>query len=332
MPAELVYEVARYVRVGDTDELVDQIRLILDDGTPRLTYTDGSDRSCDREDLCAVVAAEPDLHGVRVDHVTRIHGRPEVIERLPLLLRAFAAPTAAAAEHASASTPDDVSIHEAENCELYVSDEWWAPFQTTDGVRFVPTGGFVGESPILLHEWVGVSFIETASRTSGYFTGELGLITAAVVADIYDPDEDDNVITLSPRGNDAQTVVNWLLHGGFSSDFYSGDNDGLAMLTQLFVDAALRPDRCDRIAGEDLAAGITKYVEGGGATPTAEWAMGAHLDRAVVDGVLELLSQTDPQLADIVTASLDPESPPGRKRATALKELDQAHRKDDKCD
>lgn len=317
MSEEIVCEVARYRRQGDAEELAEQVRLILDDETLHLSYHDGRGTSCDDSDPCEVIATEPDLHQVRVGQVTRIQGYPEVIERLPLLLRV----TVASATPDSAEAITDANIDDAEDCDLYVSDQWWAPWQTTEGLRFCPTGAFVTDSPDLSPAWVQISFIETASRTSGYFTGQLGLITAAVVADIYDPDEDATVVTLSSRADDAQTVANWLLHGGFSRDFYGGDSDGMAMLTQLFVDAALHPDGYDRINGDDLAAGITQYAEGFGSSPTAEWGMSLNLDDAVIHKVLDLLSETDPQLADIVTAARDPESPPGRARAAALKEI-----------
>lgn len=93
--------------------------------------------------------------------------------------------------------------------------------------------------PFFDREWASISFIETMSRTSGYFTGRLKLVTPAVVADFYDPDEDDNQLTIFPRGNDAETVTDWLLRGGFSRDFCCEDDaDGRAMLTQLFVETA----------------------------------------------------------------------------------------------
>jgi hypothetical protein len=126
--------------------------------------------------------------------------------------------------------------------------------------------------------------------TSGFFTGRLGLITPAVVADLYDPDEDDNQLTIFPRGDDAQTVTDWLLHGRFSRDVYSDkDADGQAMLTQLFVERALH--RKPSISGVRLAAGVAQYENTFGANPSAEWSLWVRLNDDVIEGVLHSMCQ-----------------------------------------
>jgi hypothetical protein len=309
MGAEAIYEIARY-REGADGELIERVQLLLlSDGSLRLQYADGQERLCAGDDACSVIAAEPDLNGVRADEVTRIQGRPDVLERLPLLLRGRD-------DDFPEGVDDSPWAYNA-----YVDDERWGALPTTDGLRMFPTGGYAMEfEPFFKTDWASISFIETASRTSGYFTGRLGLITPAVVADFYDPDEDDNALTIFPRGDDAQTVTDWLLYGGFSSDFYRADDfAGLAMLAQLFVEAALPVEPSG--SGDRLAAG-NAYEDTVGASPSAEWSMWISLDDDVIQGVLARLSDLNARLADIVTGALNPDSPPGRARAAALKELD----------
>jgi hypothetical protein len=100
--------------------------------------------------------------------------------------------------------------------------------------------GWVGQ-PLLNTTWGELSFIETGSRTEGTDRTEIGLATDAAVVCFTHPDEEPDVLELYRRGNDADTIVSWLLNGALTSryDFGWGGDERMPTLAQLFVEASL---------------------------------------------------------------------------------------------
>jgi hypothetical protein len=137
-----------------------------------------------------------------------------------------------------------------------------------------------------------------------------------------DPDEDSNQLILKRRGDDAAMVVDWLLGGLMVRDFWGdGDAEGRALMAQLFVEATCGAEPGAHIDGIKLAAGVTPYEDTFGSSISAEWTLSVSLDRDIIGRVLDLLSDLDPRIADIVTAGREPDSPQGRARAEALQEV-----------
>jgi hypothetical protein len=311
MDAETIYEIARYRNDTDPAELIDRVELVaLPDGALMLRYADGHEKSCSGTDAYDIIAAEPDLHGVRTEEVTHIQATPAVLEQLPLLLRGR----------------DDEDPEGVDDCpeefEATVAGDWWSGQSTTDGTRILPTGDtfWTHDEPHFDEKWVEIRFIETASMTSGYFTGTLGLVTPAVVADFYNPDEDANQLTVFARGDDdAQAIADWFQDGAFCRDFCAAE-DGHAMLTRLFAETALGREPSG--TGDRLAAGVTQYVDSFGSSPSAEWSLTLSIDDEIAQSVLRRLGGLDARRADIIAGAVDPDSPPGQARAAALRELD----------
>jgi len=211
MISEFIYRIDRDgvdSEIG-AENLIGRTELVAHEGVLAVRYPDGTERNVTGSDVRTIVASDPALHVINTDS-TSIYGRREVLDHLPLLLQ----------------VGDD---------RHYVEIDGWecAVLETTDGWRVVEEGYRIDNDLVLPVEWAAVSFIEEASRTSGTTSGRLGLITPAVVADFYyDDDGGGRILTLSPRGDDAATLRNWLVSGPFTESFYgSEDHDGRALLT-----------------------------------------------------------------------------------------------------
>jgi hypothetical protein len=220
MRGELVYDIARFSEDPESGESIKRIQVFADGGTFWLRDEDGTEHPFADSDISSIVASTEALHQIRPSQLTKITGGQSIVNRLPLLLTVPPAPT----------NPTDIYREAQVN-----GVDWWA-YETTDGVRMLPYGGSEYE-PRIDPSWVYASFIETDSRTSGMFSGQLGLTTPDVVVDFLNPDDDPNRLSVRRRGDDAQDVTDWLLHGEFYRDFWGDRADGRSLMTQLFVEA-----------------------------------------------------------------------------------------------
>lgn len=284
----MIYEIARDRRDEDGDEPIGRLQLLaLGDGSLRLRRTDGRETSCAEADLAAAIAANPDLHSISPYDVTQLRGRPDVVDRLPLLLRM------------------QDGGHPPESYEVFVDDgrwdERWDVLETTEGLRLIPDGYNLEDTSVLADRWIEVRLVETADRASASFAGQLGLITPSVIAGLYVHDGDTQLAVFS-RDDDVEAVTNWLVRGGFRPDSHPDDRDRRAMLVRLFVDAASSNASGVTISGERLAASVAARPDTFGANSTAEWSMTLSLGAEIISAVLGRVGRLDACLADIVAA------------------------------
>ena len=87
MTAESVYGIARYDVHTENEVLIERAQLFRENGALRRRVDDGPEASCPDNDVAAVIGADPALHEVRANQVTRITGEPAVLEELPFVLR-----------------------------------------------------------------------------------------------------------------------------------------------------------------------------------------------------------------------------------------------------
>ncbi|MGW8936583.1 hypothetical protein [Gordonia terrae] len=255
-----------------------------------------------------MIAGDSQLHMVHVLELTTITAEPELAALLPLVLQA-----------------------EGVGDETLGRDEWevtingasHSPYATAAGAyRLLPDDGFSAvafDTP-----WVSVSFIETGSMTSGTDVATLGLVTPSVVAAVTELDPhvgaDDVPVQLWRRGDakdDARVVVDWLTNNGLV-DYLTTPSE---MLIQLFVDAAINPSGPETVRwGNYLAA---RFADEGevGSGPSARWSLDLNLSPETLTLTLDLLAAGDPEVAHIVEAARDPESPAGQKRRALLEDL-----------
>ncbi len=208
---------------------------------------------------------------------------------------------------------------------LYVNGYQWGAFETEDGWRLLPDDNgdwdFYDNGQIpALDMWGRITFGESASMTYGLDIGMIGLITPGVVITTWEPDEQDAVISLNRRGDDAEAFLGWLLDGGVCAEYFGCDEAGQILMTQLFVGVAIGHE-WGHIAGDYLMAGTDYLEEVMGAYRTSEWTLDIGLDSSTVSAVLDRIVERGGPLADIVIAAREPDSPPGRARRAALDEL-----------
>ncbi|MGW8815549.1 hypothetical protein [Gordonia terrae] len=305
----VVYEIARYTGDHENSHLIERIALRRhDDHLVRLASGEPDKPIPTPSQPESVIAGDSQLHMVHVLELTTITAEPELAALLPLVLQA-----------------------EGVGDETLGRDEWevtingasHSPYATAAGAyRLLPDDGFSAvafDTP-----WVSVSFIETGSMTSGTDVATLGLVTPSVVAAVTELDPhvgaDDVPVQLWRRGDakdDARVVVDWLTNNGLV-DYLTTPSE---MLIQLFVDAAINPSGPETVRwGNYLAA---RFADEGevGSGPSARWSLDLNLSPETLTLTLDLLAAGDPEVAHIVEAARDPESPAGQKRRALLEDL-----------
>ena len=328
--SDMVYEVSRFDPSAPTERLVERIGLVDRGGSLLFHSADGSEIACHSVDLDAEIAARPQLHEVPANQITRITANPAALAHLPFLLRM---PGAAGdfdesrwsaemrEEHIDGSKGELREVFRV----LYVNGCRWGAFETEDGWRLLPDDNgdwdFYDNGQIpALDMWGRITFGESASMTYGLDIGMIGLITPGVVITTWEPDEQDAVISLNRRGDDAEAFLGWLLDGGVCAEYFGCDEAGQILMTQLFVEVAIGHG-WGHIAGDYLMAGTDYLEEVMGAYRTSEWTLDIGLDSSTVSAVLDRIVERGGPLADIVIAAREPDSPPGRARRAALDEL-----------
>jgi hypothetical protein len=156
--------------------------------------------------------------------------------------------------------------------------------------------------------------------TSGTAIFSIGLATSAAVVAVQQVDElDAPDVQRSRRGDtaaeDTAQVMHWLFDGGLLSD--PGDPTSEALVAQLFVEAVFLDRNGVSVPGSRLAAGSTTK-SGFGDSDSAEWTLAVDMPPEMIDVALNTLAARSPRMRDIVTAAVDPKSPPGRARQAAL--------------
>lgn len=106
---------------------------------------------------------------------------------------------------------------EPEDWTLEVNGDNWV---TTDSITFFPD---VLPTELIQETWASVSFIETASMTSGIYFSEIGRMTRFLGAIIDSRDEEGYFVEVFLLPEDykpiAQLIVDWATTGSFISDW-----------------------------------------------------------------------------------------------------------------
>lgn len=332
---ELLYDISRYDPSGDTEVLIERAQLIDNGGALWRRSMDGSEIRCNSDDVAAEINADPMLSEVRADEVTRIAAGAVALRLLPLLLR-LPGDGDDAYDDCWSDAMQKEHLHVFSFAErdvsrvLYVNGGRWGWFATTDGNRMLPDkpedfDETNGQVPSL--EALGkLTFGESASHSYGLDSTTIGLATPGVVVCTRVPDEGDKEIRVEQRGgDDVETFLNWLFHGTFAKDYFGADEDGEALLAQLFVEVT-DGGTYGCIAGDFLVAGLEGSPDDlgmMGVHSTSEWTLDVGLDKSKVDEILDRLTARGGKFRDIVTAARDPESPAGQARRAALEHLTQ---------
>jgi hypothetical protein len=330
---EQLYEISRYDPSADTEVLVERAQLIKKGGELWRRSRDGSGIRCSSVDVAAEIEADPTLSDVRANEVTRITAGKDALRLLPLLLR-VPGDSSDFEEARWSQVMRETHLEEALGVErgayrvVYVNGDRWGAFDTTDGVRLLPDdsghwAGYNGELPSL-DGWGQLTFGESASRTYGLDIATIGLATPGLVVCTALPDEQDADIRLEPRGDDAETFLNWLLHGSLTDNYFSCEF-GEALLAQLFVEV-MDGGEYGVISGDFLVAGLDGDLSDLGMMgiySSSEWTLDVILDKTMADAVLDRLDARGGRLRDVVTAARDPESPAGKARRAAVEQLEQ---------
>jgi hypothetical protein len=292
------------------------------------TSADGSETRCDGTDVAALVGSDDALNEIRANQVTRIDAEQSLADQLPLLLK-VPGDTSESAEWSAAMYDkhlDQSTIDKDFYRVAYVSDERWYAYTTTDGVRMLPENSPADwqEAPPMQRVLGDLSYSEEGGMASGSDISTLGLVTSAVVATFTHLDEYADVLTIWARGDDTQTLIDWILQGAIARHYdYGSDDDGAAMLAELILEAALSESKWTRIRGILLAAGLTTSDDPFGASPTGWWSLSLGLeDTEATDRLLNRLSARNTRMAEIVAAGRNPHSALAQARVAALKELE----------
>lgn len=169
MGTELVYEIARYSAQTDAELLIERAQVVTRDGALWRRVDDGPETRCPDTDVAALIGADPLLSEVRANEVTRISAEPEALRDLPLVLRVPGDGSdfdesvwseAMVKKHLDDS--DGANVRGVYRV-VYVNDERWGAFTTSEGESLLPEGGDSGSLPLLTPSW-GNSVSARAAR------------------------------------------------------------------------------------------------------------------------------------------------------------------------
>jgi hypothetical protein len=330
MGTELVYKIARYDVHTDEEVLIEGAQVFSRDGTLWRRVNDGPETVCPETDVAAMIGADAVLGEVRANQVTRITAEGEALRDLPLVLR-----VPGHGEDFDESLWSVAMQHHLDYWDtaargmyrvLYVNGARWGAWPTPEGERMLPEGNDEWE-PSLTPRVAELSFMESASRTSGTDTTAMGVLTPGAVVFIthFDADSGYYYEVVPSRGGDAAVFVDWLLDSKLARNYFGGDPSGHALLAQLFVDAAMHGLNSETVAGSRLVAGTDAAGSPFGSSDTSDWTLELNIAPAMINAVLDRLAERGPQVADVVMAARDPSSPAGLARRAALEQWEQHH-------
>ena len=115
MASETIYEIAYLDGEGDDALVIERTQLLSVDGALRLRKADGSETSCEGEDVAAVITSTSALREIRAGQRVRISCAPEIAAQLPFVM----VPVLDGAD------PDE--------CFVKVNGNFWMAFPTLGG-------------------------------------------------------------------------------------------------------------------------------------------------------------------------------------------------------
>jgi hypothetical protein len=201
----LLYEISRYGVATDAEQLLQQVQLVRRDGA-LWRRSDGFETRCGTGDVTTVIMSDPLLNEIPANEVTRIVAEPDVVRQLPIALRIPGDGSdfdetlwsdAMLHEHLDASDGTDArGVYRV----LYVNDDRWGAFTTTDGERLLPEGGESEHLPALDPQWGWLSCDETGGMSDGPEVCCIGLVTVGAVVTYAGSPYDGSELDLSRRG------------------------------------------------------------------------------------------------------------------------------------
>lgn len=317
------YLVERFDVSGEEESLIERVELVRDGST--LVFRNGAAevRRLNSYDVTAAIAAETALHEIRANQVTRIRADGPAYDELPFLLRIVGDANdfdeclwseAMLEEHLSGTGEECLLEASAPSVRVaYVNGERWSPYRTDDGPRML------SEETTPLKIW---GELHCGDRSI------IGLVTPLVVAAFYVPDTfgasdaAGNSVALwrrpGDRAGEASILANWLLDW-VPRQGRIDDEAHRQMLAQLFVERAVRGVGDEDFPLTYLAAGHREQPE---EVADAVWNLRVRiLPGETLDLTASLIAGRNPEMAAIVSAASNPNSPEGMARRAAVQEL-----------
>lgn len=208
----------------------------------------------------SVVAGNAVLSAIDCDEVTRIVAVHELAACLPKVLR----PAQGECVEYGSDWPEDMLDSEIYDWwddvlggipvpVLHVNEERWAWWgEPPDGPAALPLDRATGH-PAFKELWGKIEFTEQGSMTSGWDCSMIGLLTPALVCSLTIWDEGPTQVRLlHPTGSAAQTMVNWLLEGDFTSQFIGAWGGDHRLFVRLLARAATGADNGRPVSGNEL--------------------------------------------------------------------------------
>jgi hypothetical protein len=324
MADQTVYEIARY-RVDQPKEvLIETARIIETGGGLVKQGPDG--RSMDVADVTTAIGADPTLHEVRANEITRITARADVVDELPFHLVAPGDPddfdendwSKELEKHVDPVYEHQVGVYRV----LFVNGDRWCPWSTYTGQSMLPEAWPVIR---LQQDWVGITLDHDNEGAESTHTTVLGLISDGVAGCYHEPDwemeagpQDVGVWRRSGTvEDDARIIVDWLLDSPFQRLWEFSIEK---MLTRLFLETVAGETRPVGIGGHRLAVGDDPQPHAA-ASDADVWWMSVNLPPEVIDSVIEQLSSRDEALRDVVASLQVPNSPQAAARQEALSRI-----------
>ena len=223
MASETIYEIAYLDGEGDDALVIERTQLLSVDGALRLRKADGSETSCEGEDVAAVISSTPSLREIRAGQQARISCVPEIAAQLPFVL----VPVLDGAD------PDE--------CYVKVNSGGWTAFPTLDGEHVMLPGWDQSDGPDLSPCWATLSVEEGEWNPLFGFTS-IGVVSPDVAVEFgrCDPGGlgSESAVAISRFDDFATIFVDWLLHWEMLDSVWYGDVSPTAPTRQLFAEAA----------------------------------------------------------------------------------------------
>lgn len=236
MASETIYEIAYLDGEGDDALVLERAQLLSPDGALRLRKADGSETSCEGEDVAAVISSTPSLREIRAGQQARISCAPEIAAELPFVL----VPVLDGAD--------------PEECYARVNGNFWMAFPTFGGDPVMLPGLDEFDGPDLSPCWATLRVEEGEWNPLIGFTS-IGVVAPGVAVEFgrCDPGGlgSESAVAISRFDDFATAFVDWLLNWEMLDSIWYGDVSPTAPTRKLFVEAAAAANKRAGWTAED---------------------------------------------------------------------------------